>query len=214
MSNEKDTNDPPEEDATPPDDSVSPASDEDVRAPVGDDDSRDSHDDHATVDDETAEPDPATDGATEPNPAEDGFREPTVTAAESDDGQGEDADWDDGDEWNNGDEWNDGDEWDDGITIEDDIGDESGDAGVGADIDGPDDGGIEDLGSTVEVEGAAIDEDPDEDDLLGGLNIGTTDEISIPDRLVDLAGDLLGHVPVAVVERLEPPDVEPPHGST
>ncbi len=178
MSNEKDTNDPPEEDATPPDDSVSPASDADVRAPDGNDDPRDTHDEHAAVDDETVAPDPTEDGAAEPDPTEDGFREPTVATAESDDGQGDDGRGDEA-------EWDDGDEWDDGITIDDDLGDEGDDAGVGAGIDGPDDGGIEDLGSTVEVEGAEIDEDPDEDDLLGGLNVDTTDEISIPDRLVD-----------------------------
>ncbi|OYR69003.1 ATP-dependent protease LonB, partial [Halorubrum sp. E3] len=48
-----------------------------------------------------------------------------------------------------------------------------------------DDGSIDELGSTVEVEGAEIDEDPDEDDLLGGLKIDTTAELEIPDRLVD-----------------------------
>ena len=48
-----------------------------------------------------------------------------------------------------------------------------------------DDGGIDELGSTVEVEGAEIEEDPDEDDLLGGLKIDTTAELEIPDRLVD-----------------------------
>ena len=44
---------------------------------------------------------------------------------------------------------------------------------------------IDDLGSTVEVEGAEIDDDPDPDDLLGGLKIDSTSEIEIPDRLVD-----------------------------
>jgi len=46
-------------------------------------------------------------------------------------------------------------------------------------------GDIDELGSSVEVEGADIDEDPDEDDLLGGLKIDTTAELEIPDRLVD-----------------------------
>jgi len=44
-------------------------------------------------------------------------------------------------------------------------------------------GDIDELGSSVEVEGADIDEDPDEDDLLGGLKIDTTAELEIPDRL-------------------------------
>ncbi|ELZ74357.1 ATP-dependent protease LonB [Haloferax larsenii] len=43
---------------------------------------------------------------------------------------------------------------------------------------------IDDLGSDVEIE-ADIREDVDEDDLLGGLAIESTDEISVPDRLVD-----------------------------
>ncbi|WP_396610404.1 ATP-dependent protease LonB [Haloferax sp. S1W] len=43
---------------------------------------------------------------------------------------------------------------------------------------------IDDLGSDVEIE-ADIADDVDEDDLLGGLEIGSTDEISVPDRLVD-----------------------------
>ncbi|ELZ86678.1 ATP-dependent protease Lon [Haloferax elongans ATCC BAA-1513] len=43
---------------------------------------------------------------------------------------------------------------------------------------------IDDLGSDVEIE-ADIREDVGEDDLLGGLDIESTDEISVPDRLVD-----------------------------
>jgi len=171
MSNEKDTNDPPEEDATPPDDSQPRESGADVQNSVGNDDA--SHDDHPAADAEIDEPEP------EPEPADDGFREPTITSAEADD-----------------------EEWDDGIAIDDDLSgpvENGASAGTGAgtgtgtgtgtdadaDVDTPDDGGIEDLGSTVEVEGAEIDEDPDEDDLLGGLNVDTTAEISIPDRLVD-----------------------------
>ncbi|MFB6090717.1 MAG: ATP-binding protein, partial [Halobellus sp.] len=46
------------------------------------------------------------------------------------------------------------------------------------------DGTIEDLGSDVEVD-AEVAEDVDEDDLLGGLKIESTDEIDVPDRLVD-----------------------------
>ncbi|SFR38016.1 ATP-dependent protease LonB [Halogeometricum limi] len=56
---------------------------------------------------------------------------------------------------------------------------------------GPDDGEdevdkrtIDDLGSDVEVE-ADVADDVDEDDLLGGLQIDSTSEISVPDRLVD-----------------------------
>ncbi|WP_137290540.1 ATP-dependent protease LonB [Natronorubrum halophilum] len=42
------------------------------------------------------------------------------------------------------------------------------------------------LGSTVEVDpGVDIDEEIAEDDLLGGLKIDSTDDIEIPDRLVD-----------------------------
>jgi Lon-like ATP-dependent protease len=51
----------------------------------------------------------------------------------------------------------------------------------GAGADGP---SIDDLGSTVEVT-ADIAEDVDEDDLLGGLLVDSTDEIEVPDRLVD-----------------------------
>jgi len=49
--------------------------------------------------------------------------------------------------------------------------------------DGADDGSIEDLGSDVRID-AEIDEDA-EDDLLGGLQIDSTAEIQVPDRLVD-----------------------------
>ncbi|APW96294.1 ATP-dependent protease LonB [Halobiforma lacisalsi AJ5] len=55
-----------------------------------------------------------------------------------------------------------------------------------------DDGGdddietVEDLGSEVDVDpGVEIDEENAEDDLLGGLQIDTTDDIEVPDRLVD-----------------------------
>ena len=44
---------------------------------------------------------------------------------------------------------------------------------------------IEELGSSVEVHGAEVEEDPDEDDLLGGLKVDSTEDIEIPDRLVD-----------------------------
>ncbi|WP_435363155.1 ATP-dependent protease LonB [Haloarchaeobius sp. DYHT-AS-18] len=45
---------------------------------------------------------------------------------------------------------------------------------------------IERLGSDVEVDiGADIDEDVAEDDLLGGLQIDSTEEIEVPERLVD-----------------------------
>ena len=49
--------------------------------------------------------------------------------------------------------------------------------------DGSDEGSIEDLGSDVQID-AEIDEDA-EDDLLGGLQIDSTAEIKVPDRLVD-----------------------------
>jgi len=46
--------------------------------------------------------------------------------------------------------------------------------------------GFEDLGSEVEVEAEVeIDEEAAEDDLLGGLRIGSTEDIRVPDRLVD-----------------------------
>ncbi len=45
---------------------------------------------------------------------------------------------------------------------------------------------VEDLGSEVEVDpGVEIDEENAEDDLLGGLLIDTTEDIEVPDRLVD-----------------------------
>ena len=45
---------------------------------------------------------------------------------------------------------------------------------------------LEDLGSDVGVEGdVSIDEDNAEDDLLGGLRIDDTSDITVPDRLVD-----------------------------
>ena len=45
---------------------------------------------------------------------------------------------------------------------------------------------VEDLGSTVEVDpGVEVDEEIAEDDLLGGLKIDSTDDIEVPDRLVD-----------------------------
>ncbi|ELY90472.1 ATP-dependent protease LonB [Natrinema altunense] len=45
---------------------------------------------------------------------------------------------------------------------------------------------VEDLGSTVEVDpGVEVDEEIAEDDLLGGLKIDSTEDIEVPDRLVD-----------------------------
>ncbi|MDQ2049879.1 ATP-dependent protease LonB [Natronolimnohabitans sp. A-GB9] len=45
---------------------------------------------------------------------------------------------------------------------------------------------VEDLGSTVDVDpGVEIDEENAEDDLLGGLQIDSTEDIEVPDRLVD-----------------------------
>ncbi|WP_416838964.1 ATP-dependent protease LonB [Haloferax sp. DFSO52] len=43
---------------------------------------------------------------------------------------------------------------------------------------------IDDLGSDVEIE-ADVADDVDEDDLLGGLQIDSSEEITVPDRLVD-----------------------------
>ncbi|AXG06481.1 ATP-dependent protease LonB [Haloplanus rubicundus] len=69
------------------------------------------------------------------------------------------------------------DEWEDDVPVP--SGPEPGDdPGNGAD-----DGSIEDLGSDVQID-AEIDEDA-EDDLLGGLQIESTAEIQVPDRLVD-----------------------------
>jgi Lon-like ATP-dependent protease len=47
---------------------------------------------------------------------------------------------------------------------------------------------LDELGSSVDVEvdgEATIEENPSEDDLLGGLRIDSTEEIEVPDRLVD-----------------------------
>ncbi|MDZ7730064.1 MAG: ATP-dependent protease LonB [Natrialbaceae archaeon] len=45
---------------------------------------------------------------------------------------------------------------------------------------------LDELGSEVEVDaGVEIDEDIAEDDMLGGLKIDTTEDIEVPDRLVD-----------------------------
>ncbi|WP_323674945.1 ATP-dependent protease LonB [Halorubellus sp. PRR65] len=60
--------------------------------------------------------------------------------------------------------------------------DDSGESDAGSDeATGPD---IDRLGSDVEVD-AEIDEEVAEDDLLGGLQIESTDEIEVPERLVD-----------------------------
>ncbi|WP_224447538.1 ATP-dependent protease LonB [Haloprofundus salilacus] len=50
--------------------------------------------------------------------------------------------------------------------------------------DGTDERTIDDLGSEVEVS-AEVADDVDDDDLLGGLKIGSTEDIEVPDRLVD-----------------------------
>jgi Lon-like ATP-dependent protease len=69
------------------------------------------------------------------------------------------------------------DEWEDDVPVPSgpEPGDDPGD--------GADDGSIEDLGSDVRID-AEIDEDA-EDGLLGGLQIESTAEIQVPDRLVD-----------------------------
>jgi Lon-like ATP-dependent protease len=78
----------------------------------------------------------------------------------------------------------------------DDLGDVADDVGVpapaddgatGSNANEPADRGeasIDDLGSSVEVS-APVADDPDEDDLLGGLMIDSTEEIEVPERLVD-----------------------------
>ncbi|WP_049935796.1 ATP-dependent protease LonB [Haloplanus natans] len=69
------------------------------------------------------------------------------------------------------------DEWEDDVPVP--SGPEPGDQPG----DGADEGSIEDLGSDVQID-AEIDEDA-EDGLLGGLQIESTAEIQVPDRLVD-----------------------------
>ncbi|MEF8773344.1 MAG: ATP-dependent protease LonB [Halobacteriales archaeon] len=51
--------------------------------------------------------------------------------------------------------------------------------------DGEDGSTLDDLGSDVDVEGDIEIREDAEDDLLGGLDIETTEEIEVPDRLVD-----------------------------
>ncbi|WP_435069468.1 ATP-dependent protease LonB [Haloplanus sp. C73] len=68
------------------------------------------------------------------------------------------------------------DEWEDDVPVPSDP-----DTDTGADD--ADEGSIEDLGSDVQID-AEIDEDA-EDGLLGGLQIDSTAEIKVPDRLVD-----------------------------
>jgi Lon-like ATP-dependent protease len=46
-------------------------------------------------------------------------------------------------------------------------------------------GGFSDLGSDVEVDGDVTVDESEEDNLLGGLQVESTDDIQIPDRLVD-----------------------------
>ncbi|WP_049987639.1 ATP-dependent protease LonB [Halobellus rufus] len=64
--------------------------------------------------------------------------------------------------------------------------DERGDlpGGQNGQVEEPAERTIDDLGSDVEVD-AEVAEDVDEDDLLGGLRIDSTEEIDVPDRLVD-----------------------------
>jgi Lon-like ATP-dependent protease len=50
----------------------------------------------------------------------------------------------------------------------------------------PGEEGFDDLGSDVEVEGdLEVDESIEEDDLLGGLQVDSSEDISVPERLVD-----------------------------
>ncbi|ADD06376.1 ATP-dependent protease Lon [Natrialba magadii ATCC 43099] len=76
-------------------------------------------------------------------------------------------------------------------TSESDERDDAGSTGSGGAVDSTDRGDddietVEDLGSTVEVDpGVEVDEEIAEDDLLGGLQIDSTEDIEVPDRLVD-----------------------------
>jgi Lon-like ATP-dependent protease len=80
----------------------------------------------------------------------------------------------------------------DGVDVSDETPDSSSEtddeafpeAGPGEGADEVDERTIDDLGSDVEVT-ADVADDVDEDDLLGGLQIDTTQEIEVPDRLVD-----------------------------
>ena len=160
MSNEKDANDPPTEDPEEPDESG-------VGTPDPTGNGEDARDDGARA------------------PADDGVDEPDDTGDPASD---EEAVADDPTDPDNSDEV-----WDDGIVVDDGPGPDDAGAGreeaTGATSEGVTEanegGDIDELGSSVEVEGADIDEDPDEDDLLGGLKIDTTAELEIPDRLVD-----------------------------
>ncbi|ACV49302.1 MULTISPECIES: ATP-dependent protease LonB [Halomicrobium] len=70
-----------------------------------------------------------------------------------------------------------------GTPPEDDDHSAADDAGDTVESGGAEGGGLDDLGSEVEVEsGASLD---DEDGLLGGLGIESTSDIEVPDRLVD-----------------------------
>ncbi|SDX56497.1 ATP-dependent protease LonB [Halobellus clavatus] len=70
------------------------------------------------------------------------------------------------------------------IVGPEDPGDRSGSRNGHPGADGDTNGTIDDLGSDVEVD-AEVADDVGEDDLLGGLRIDSTDEIDVPDRLVD-----------------------------
>ncbi|MFY4816422.1 ATP-binding protein, partial [Haloarcula sp. AONF1] len=157
MSNEKDTNDPTADDPDEP-----PRGGVDDSSPAGNGE-----------DAERGDPEPDDGPANEPGADEDPVTDSRgESAADPDD---EDDPWDDGVVVDDGDGFDDAD-----VVGEGPDGGRNGDAAEPAD-----DGDIDELGSTVEVEGAEIEEDPDEDDLLGGLKIDTTAEIEIPDRLVD-----------------------------
>jgi len=74
------------------------------------------------------------------------------------------------------------DDWEDDVPVPSD-GPESGNGQADAPADEPDERTIDDLGSDVQID-AEIDEES-EDGLLGGLQIDSTAEIKVPDRLVD-----------------------------
>lgn len=158
MSNEKDANDPPTEDPEEPEESG-------VGSPDPTGNGEDARDDGAR--------EPADEGVDAPDGAGDSASEEEEEAAADDPAESDEV-------------------WDDGVVV-DGPGSEGAETGReeanGATPEGVTEanegGGIDELGSTVEVEGADIEEDPDEDDLLGGLKIDTTAELEIPDRLVD-----------------------------
>ena len=164
MSNEKDANDPPTED---PDKPEQNGSEGDNSAGNGTDtpgDGAPASDDRGSESGAPADPPSAPASDPEPVDSDDDGAGPTEDSDEfADDGDSDEV-------------------WDDGVVIDDapspddageSHGEPNGDAPEGV-TEPIDDGEIDELGSSVEVEGAEIADDPDEDDLLGGLRIDST----------------------------------------